>query len=265
MVGRGRNRQPAVFLGHGSPMNALHTTRYSDAWAAFGRAALATSRPKAIVVVSAHWYLNATAATAMDQPRTIHDFFGFPPELFAVQYAAPGSAEVAALLTETAEPMWVGQDLDSWGFDHGAWSVLVHAFPAADIPVVQLSIDGSKPFAYHVELARRLRPLRDEGVLFLASGNIVHNLRTLDRNAAGQGFDWAVRFDRDLTEATLQGDADALVAAEHRDDFLLASPTPDHYLPLLYLAGLRVDGEPAEVLVDGYELGSLSMTSIRIG
>ncbi len=252
---------PAAFFGHGNPMNALDRNRYTEAWRAFG-AGLA---PRAILVVSAHWYTNATAVTAMNRPRTIHDFYGFPDELFAVEYPAPGSPELAAEVAEVVKPTGVGLDHDSWGIDHGTWSVLVHAFPDAAIPVVQLSINALKPFDYHVELGARLAPLRARGVLIVGSGNVVHNLGQIDWARPESGFDWTRRFDEAARETMASSPGEAERLQEH-DAFAQAAPTPDHFIPLLYLAGLAsaADG-PADVLIDGYAMGSLSMTSFTLG
>jgi 4,5-DOPA dioxygenase extradiol len=253
---------PAAFLGHGSPMNALETNRYSAAWRAFGAS---VPRPRAILMVSAHWYVNATAVTAMAKPKTIHDFYGFPQALFEVDYPAPGLPELAEEVAELAKPDYVGADHDSWGLDHGTWSVLVHAFPGADIPVVQLAIDARRPPRFHLELGARLAPLRERGVLVMGSGNVVHNLRAIDWKQPDAGFDWARRFEehsrRLFTETP--GDADALV---RHADYAMAAPTPEHFLPALYIAGLAAAaGEPLRVPIDGYAFGSLSMTCYTLG
>ena len=253
---------PAAFFGHGSPVNALDHNRYTDAWRTFGAA---VPRPRAILVVSAHWYINATAVTAMAKPRTIHDFYGFPDELFAVEYPAPGEPQLAEEIADLVKPAWVGLDADSWGIDHGTWSVLVHAFPAADVPVGQLSINATKPFDHHLELAARLAPLRDQGVLIVASGNAVHNLRAIDGSRPDAAFPWARRFD-DGTAAVMTSAPSELARLQDRDDFALAHPTPDHFIPLLYLAGLAsAAGQTTHVLVDGYAMGSISMACYTVG
>jgi len=248
---------PAVFLGHGSPMNALEHNRYTAAWAAFGAS---VPRPRAILVVSAHWYIGSTAVTAMPTPRTIHDFYGFPQKLFEFQYPAPGSTAFAEEVSEVVKPVWVGLDHDSWGIDHGTWSVLARAFPAADIPVVQLSINAAKTFDYHLDVGARLAPLRDSGVLLVSSGNVVHNLGGMDFGNPDGGYSWAERFD-DAVRAKMQEAPADVLTVDARPEFRLAVPTPDHFLPLLYLAGAAgVSGRTLDVLVDGYTFGSLSMT-----
>lgn len=252
---------PAVFVGHGSPMNALEHNRYTEAWASF---ASRTPRPRAILAISAHWYINATAVTAMSKPKTIHDFFGFPDQLFAVRYPAPGDTELVEEIVDLVKPTWVGRDLDSWGLDHGTWSVLVHMFPDADIPVVQLSIDGSKPFEYHVELGAKLAELRGSGVLIFGSGNVVHNLGMLEWGQPDVGFDWAREFNQTAIDlmATTPG---KIADLRNHPHFRLAVPTPDHFMPLLYLAGLADAARTgADVLIDGYAMGSLSMTSFTL-
>ena len=252
---------PAAFVGHGSPMNALEHNRYTEAWRAFGED---VPRPRAILVISAHWYINASAVTAMTRPRTIHDFYGFPDELFAVAYPAPGDPALAQQVADLAHPLWVGLDHDSWGIDHGTWSVLVHAFPDAQVPVVQLAINAAKPFEYHVELGARLAPLRDDGVLVIASGNVVHNLGLMDPRRPDAGNDWARRFDEDA-RATMTSSPGTIAEASRHRDFRLAVPTPDHFIPLLYLAGLAdAAGHTTEILIDGYAYGSLSMTSYTL-
>jgi 4,5-DOPA dioxygenase extradiol len=254
---------PAAFFGHGNPMNALASNRYTTAWRAFGAA---VPRPRAILVISAHWYINATAVTAMPRPRTIHDFYGFPRELFDVQYPAPGLPALAEEISEVVHPTWVGADVDSWGIDHGTWSVLVHAFPDASIPVVQLSINADKSLDYHLELGAKLAALRQRGVLVVASGNVVHNLRGMNWSLQDDGYDWAQRFDEDAKQRMLTAPTEFATLDAHAD-YRNAVPTPDHFIPALYLAGLAgaAGEQSAAVLVDGYTYGSLSMTAYTLG
>lgn len=256
-------RMPAIFFGHGNPMNALFDNDYTRAWAAIGRS---VPHPRAILCVSAHWYIPAVAVTAMERPRTIHDFGGFPRELFDVRYAAPGSPElagrVAGLLGEG-----VIRDAGEWGLDHGTWSVLCHAFPDADVPVVQLSINEAEPAAFHYQLAQRLGPLRDEGVLVIGSGNLVHNLHAYAWGSeAREPFDWALRFEALARTLITAGDHAPLVAYEELGrDAVLSAPTPDHYLPLLYVLSLQRPDDKVAFPVEGFDGGSISMTSVRIG
>jgi len=252
---------PVVFFGHGSPMNALDRNQYTEAWRGIGES---IPMPKAILCVSAHWFMEGTAVTAMSRPKTIHDFYGFPQALFDVQYPAPGEPKLAARVRKLLAPVDVGLD-ESWGLDHGAWSVLKHAYPGADIPVLQLSIDGTQPPQFHYETGRRLAPLRDEGILIAGSGNVVHNLRLM-RRQGGQAFDWAVRFNERIREALATRDHRTLVDFEKLgEDARLSVPTPEHYLPLLYIAGLQGADESMAFPVDGYDLGSISMLTAVVG
>lgn len=253
---------PALFVGHGSPMNTLEVNRYTHAWREIGAG---LERPRAVLAVSAHWYIDATAVTSMAHPRVIHDFYGFPQELFDFDYPAPGSPDLARQVAEIVEPVVVGLDDESWGIDHGTWSVLAHLFPAADVPVVQLSIDATKPLEYHLDLASRLAPLREDGVLIVASGNVVHNLSAIAWGAEEQGYDWAWRFD-DQVRQLLREDPSRLGEVRASDDYRPSVPTPDHFLPLAYLAGLAaVAGETPSSLLEGCTMGSLSMAAYGLG
>ena len=256
-------RLPAIFFGHGNPMNALAENDWTRGWAELGRS---ISRPRAILCVSAHWYIPALAVTAMERPRTIHDFGGFPRELFEVQYPAPGSPEIA---TRVAELLGGDVLLDDrqWGLDHGTWSVLCHAFPDADIPVLQLSLDETREADWHYEVAKRLRPLRDEGVLVIGSGDIVHNLHTYAWGRDNvEPFDWALRFETAARELMSSGEHEPLIHYESMGkDALLSAPTPDHYLPLLYVLAQQDENDAVSFPVEGFDGGSVSMLSVRIG
>jgi 4,5-DOPA dioxygenase extradiol len=256
-------RMPVIFLGHGNPMNAIQHNAYTEAWAAIGSS---ITRPRAIVSISAHWYVPGTAVTAMAVPRTIHDFGGFPPELHAIQYRASGDPELATRIQNLLAPLPVARDAE-WGLDHGTWSVLCHVFPHADIPVLQLSIDETKSPADHYEIGRRLSALRDEGVLLLGSGDIVHNLRTYAWNKQhAEAYGWAVRFETTVRELLIRGEHEPLVSYQSLgEDALMSVPTPEHYLPLLYILGASEKGEIPTFPVEGMEGGSVSMLAVQFG
>ncbi len=254
---------PAVFFGHGNPMNAISSNAYTEAWRQIG---ISVRRPRAVLSISAHWYAPQTAVTSMLQPRTIHDFGGFPPKLYSVKYDPPGSPELAERVAQLLGSDVVLDD-QRWGLDHGTWSVLVHVFPDADIPIVQLSIHESEPAEVHYGKAKRLAALRDEGVLIIGSGNLVHNLHTY---AWGRHdvvpFEWVTRFEAGTRALILAHDHQPLIAYEKLGrDALLAVPTPEHYLPLLYILALQSDGEPVSFPVEGFDGGSISMTAVQVG
>ena len=251
---------PAIFFGHGNPMNALQRNQWTEGWAGIGSS---LPRPRGIVCISAHWYLPATLVTAMDAPRTIHDFGGFPRELYQVKYPAPGDAELARRVQEL-----LPVDLDySWGLDHGTWSVLAHVYPEAHVPVVQLSIDETQPARFHFDLGRRLAALRDEEILIVGSGNLVHNLHTYAWGMhMPEPYDWAVRFETQARELMVSGDFEPLIDYESLGrDANLAIPTPDHYLPLLYVLGARREDDAITFPVQGVDGGSVSMLTVRVG
>ncbi|HWR01531.1 MAG TPA: 4,5-DOPA dioxygenase extradiol [Chlorobaculum sp.] len=254
---------PAVFLGHGNPMNAIQSNRYTEGWRRLG---LSLPRPEAILAVSAHWYVPEAAVTANPLPETIHDFYGFPRELYEVSWPAPGSPELAERVRQQLLPLDVRSDGER-GLDHGTWAVLCHMFPDADIPVVQLSIDETKGPAYHYEIGRLLQPLRDDGILIVGSGNIVHNLGAY---AWGQDhvepFDWALRFETEARTLMLDGrDRELVEYRNFGEAARLSVPSPDHFLPLLYVLGLRRVEDEVSFPVEGIEGGSLSMLAVRFG
>ncbi|WP_374073961.1 4,5-DOPA dioxygenase extradiol [Bdellovibrio bacteriovorus] len=253
---------PVVFVGHGSPMHAIQDNSFTQSLAQLAKE---IPKPKAILTISAHWLSAGTWVTRMSEPRTIHDFGGFPQELFDVQYPAPGDPELAKHIQTLSERPKIQGD-ENWGLDHGTWAVLRKMYPEADIPVLQLSIDMSEPPSFHFELGKKLRSLREQGVLILGSGNIVHNLRRADWDKTSQGFDWAVEFDEWTKERLLQRDFKSLT-----EDFMkttagqLSVPTPDHYLPLLYVLGAANEKEELDFQFEGYDLGSISMRGLSFG
>jgi 4,5-DOPA dioxygenase extradiol len=254
---------PAIFFGHGNPMNAISENVFTDGWSAIGRG---LPRPKAILSVSAHWYRTGCAVTANPVPHTIHDFGGFPRELFEFEYRAPGSPELALKVKDLLAPEVVELD-EGWGLDHGTWSVLCHVFKDADIPVVQLAVDKTQPPAFHYEMGRRLSALREEGILVIGSGNIVHNLSMYSWDARSPfAFEWAERFEKQARELLTARDDARLIAYERLgNDAKLSIPTPDHFLPLLYVLGLGRNDDSVSYPVEGIEGGSLSMLTVKIG
>ncbi|AMN44129.1 4,5-DOPA dioxygenase extradiol [Rhodoplanes sp. Z2-YC6860] len=254
---------PAIFFGHGNPMNAIGQNAYTKEWHKIGKQLL---RPKAILSVSAHWYVPETGVTVSTNPRTIHDFGGFPEALYQVQYPAPGDPALARRVQQLLAPQEVRLD-ESWGLDHGTWSVLKHVYPAADIPVVQLSIDETKPASFHFGLARKLAPLREEGVLIVGSGNIVHNLHTYAWGRHPQEpYDWALRFEAAARERMKAGEFKELINYDKLGrDATLSIPTPEHYLPLLYVLATMQQREKVHFPVEGVDGGSISMLAVQVG
>ncbi|MDR3498226.1 MAG: 4,5-DOPA dioxygenase extradiol [Parvibaculum sp.] len=254
---------PTIFFGHGNPMNAVTRNNYTEAWRLIGSQA---PRPKAILSISAHWYVPETGVTVSTAPRTIHDFGGFPPELYKVQYPAPGDPALARRVQQLLAPVDVTLDT-SWGFDHGTWSVLRHVYPAADIPVVQLSINETEPASFHFEIGKKLAPLREEGVLIAGSGNLVHNLHAYAWGRHPRDpYDWAVRFENAAKDFMRTGDYKPLINYDLLGkDAALSIPTPDHYLPLLYVLAARQSNENIQFPVEGVDGGSISMLAVQIG
>ena len=254
---------PAIFFGHGNPMNAVMNNNYTEGWRRMGKQ---TPKPKAILSISAHWFVPETGVTISTAPRTIHDFGGFPRELYQVQYPAPGDPELARRVKTLLEPLQVNLD-NSWGLDHGTWSVLRHVYPAADVPAVQLSIDETQPSSFHFDIGRKLAPLRDEGILIVGSGNLVHNLHTYAWGRhVPDPYDWAIRFENEAKEMMLAGEYKPLINYETLGpEASLAIPTPDHYLPLLYVIATRQQGEAITFPIEGVDGGSISMLSVQIG
>jgi 4,5-DOPA dioxygenase extradiol len=256
-------RSPAIFFGHGNPMNAVLHNGYTEGWQRIG---MQTPKPRAILCISAHWFIPETDVTVSTAPRTIHDFGGFPQELYQVQYPAPGDPELARRVQQMLAPLTVLLD-NSWGLDHGAWSVLRHVYPDADVPVVQLSIDERQPAQFHYEIGRKLAPLREEGVLIVGSGNLVHNLHTY---AWGRHmpdpYDWAVQFETEAKAMMLAGEYKPLIEYERLGrEAMLSIPTPDHYLPMLYVIATRQQGEVITFPVEGVDGGSISMLTVQVG
>jgi 4,5-DOPA dioxygenase extradiol len=255
------HRQPAVFAGHGSPMYALEPNRFTDAWSALGKS---LKRPDAILVISAHWVTRGVWVTAMPKPKTIHDFGGFPQALFEIQYPAPGCPALADRVKELLNTPVVLEE-NEWGIDHGAWSVLKYLYPNADVPVVQLSLDGSMSAQEHFALAKQLQPLRDENILILSSGNVVHNLRTLHWQDGAEPYPWATEFNDFFVSQLKTNHHKPLIEWEQFGDAAhLAIPTPEHYWPALYTLALQQEGERATVFIDGIEMSSISMLGFSI-
>lgn len=260
-----QEKQPVLFIGHGSPMNAIEDNLFTETWAQFGKD---LQKPAAVLVISAHWLTNGTNITAMEKPRTIHDFGGFPKALFEVEYSANGSPALAKATKKMITATNVGLDHE-WGLDHGTWSVVKHMYPNADIPVLQLSIDYNKPAQYHFELAKQLKALRNKGILIIGSGNMVHNLRLVawDKlNEPEYGFDWAFEMNAIFKDKIENNDSQALINYQNLNQAsLLAIPSPDHYYPLLYAMALQDEKDSVSFFNDKIVGGSLTMTSVKWG
>jgi 4,5-DOPA dioxygenase extradiol len=255
------HRQPAVFAGHGSPMYAIEPNRYTAAWAALGKS---LQRPDAILVISAHWVTRGVWVTAMPKPKTIHDFGGFPQDLFDIKYPAPGCPALADRIQELLDVPLVLEE-NEWGIDHGAWSVLKYMYPNADVPVVQLSLDGSMSAREHYELAKQLRPLRDENILILSSGNVVHNLRTIHWQDGAEPYPWAKEFNDFFVSEMCANHHDPLIDwQDFGEAARLSIPTPEHYWPALYILALQEKNEQVKIYTDGIEMSSISMLGFSI-
>ncbi|HET7212687.1 MAG TPA: 4,5-DOPA dioxygenase extradiol [Terriglobia bacterium] len=254
---------PAIFFGHGNPMNAVLNNTYTEGWRRVGEQ---ITKPKAILSISAHWFVLGTGVTVSTAPKTIHDFGGFPRELYQVQYPAPGDTDLARRVQQMLGPLPVNLD-NSWGLDHGTWSVLRHVYPDADVPVVQLSIDESQPALFHFEIGRKLASLREEGILIVGSGNLVHNLHAYAWGRhVPDPYDWAVRFETEVKEMMLAGEYKPLIDYERLGpEAILSIPTPDHYLPLLYVIATRQRGEIITFPIEGVDGGSISMLTVQVG
>ena len=255
---------PVLFIGHGNPMNAIEENQFVQG---FRNVAIDLPKPNSILCISAHWFTNGTKVTAMELPKTIHDFGGFPQELFDVQYPAKGNPELALATKELLSPTLVELN-EKWGLDHGAWTVIKHLYPNADIPVIQLSIDYTQPVQYHFELAKKLNSLRQKGVLIIGSGNIIHNLGLIDFenfDKDNYGHDWAIEAREIINNYLLDGNYQPLIDYKKQSNaFQLAIPTPEHFLPLIYSLGLQQKGEELSLFNDKLVAGSLSMTSLKI-
>lgn len=257
------DKMPVLFIGHGSPMNGIEENQFVANWRNIAKSL--KTRPKAILCISAHWETKGTQLTAMDNPKTIHDFGGFPRELYQVQYKAPGSPALAKEIQELVKPTQTILDHD-WGLDHGAWTVLRPMFPEADIPILQMSLDYTLTPEKHIALAKQLEKLRSKGVLIVGSGNMVHNLRTIDWNNPNSGYDWAIEANNGLKKMIEQNDLTNLSKAFTLNQaYRLSIPTLDHYLPLLYSTALRGSNEEVQFFNDATVMGSISMTCLKIG